>query len=416
MGSKSNKERRIELLEEKKALLQQEYDALSTPKKKKRTLSSTAKRFLDEYGRISMRGLSTYAFGVPQLVMHKINPGLSNQIFKYPDSALGQVSDTANQIAALTQGGAAKLATGVGRSAMNIFGKKFLGKLAAGAAGGSAFGLSQIADPRADFETFIKKQEEQAVAGAVSGAIVNPALQGARKIAKGLKITSNDKNFAKFLQKTRRAFYRVKSRAVAKFGDQLDDLVVKNPDKKVDLYGVLDDYINNPNDIDPSVRRHLNRIPKLKKMMVDPKASTEVTVKEAQDIINFIQNKIPKNIKSKHLELLDLTNDLKAIQLDAFPEMAAFRAEYAQTIEPFNQVKNQFKFNTLETAIKNNFRGAEGREAIKLLLHPKKIEQLGGVHAAQKTMSSMGELFRNLTIGISSALGAGFAFRKLQGE
>jgi len=140
-------------------------------------------------------------------------------------------------------------------------------------------------------------------------------------------------------------------------------------------------------------------------------------LKEVQNTINYINTKVPATIKSKHLPILEAVTDLRASQLDAFPQMAGVRTDYRNIISPYNDVKNYFKFNRIMKAIETGFGGQEGRAAVKQLLSENTIRKMGGIRDAQKTISGSGELWRNLVIGISSGVGAGLVFRKLnQGE
>lgn len=230
------------------------------------------------------------------------------------------------------------------------------------------------------------------------------------------KILSTKKGSA-FAEKIREAFISVKQKAVEKFGGQLDKLSKLNPTKTVSLRNEVDDLVNNLSELPNEVKSVFRRTPHLGKMLDDPSLANDVSLSRVQEIINYIQTKIPATIKSKHIDILDTLSDIKAAQLRAFPEMAKVRAEYAQVAEPFKNVRNYFKFNKILKGIESNFGGAEGKKAVESLLPKSVIKQMGGYKTTINTL----KVLRRALPWIPAALGLGYmgskAFNKFsEGE
>ena len=79
--------------------------------------------------------------------------------------------------------------------------------------------------------------------------------------------------------------------------------------------------------------------PILKDFIDNPNVNSyDVSLEDAQKIINYIGTKVPANIKANHLDILDALNDTRAAQLDAFPEMQGVRAKYGDFKNAFNSI------------------------------------------------------------------------------
>lgn len=208
-----------------------------------------------------------------------------------------------------------------------------------------------------------------------------------------------------FAERIRNQFFQVKQTAVNKFGQQLDELAQANPTRTISLRNTVDDIVTNLDDLPLEVKSTFRRTPKFNKMLDNPELANEVSLKDTQDIINYVQTKIPSNIKSKHIDILDTLNDIRASQLDAFPEMAGVRADYTKIIEPFKQIKNQFKFNKLLKAIQTDFGGPEGINAVKQLLPKNVIKEMGGYKNIANSLKLLKYIGQRVGAGI--AIGGG---------
>lgn len=367
------------------------------------------------------QGANTAAFGLPKFIANKLDPEMAMQIFAQQSTLGGKALRFGSEAAGYIGGGASKLgqgaATATGKALTKKLGtsglaSKTLSNILSGAVGGAVGGASQITDPEASYRDLMKRQSIQAGGGALAGAAMGAALPIIRGI-KNLKYVTDDDVGAKTMKAFRDEFANIKTKAVETFGNQLDDLASKNPTRTVDLTNTIDDIKSSLDDMPPEARNALKKVPLIKNLLEKPVLKDRVPLKDVQDAINYMNTKIPKNIRSSHIDILDAVNDIRVAQLDAFPEMASVRADYAKTIEPYNQVKNYFKFNKLEKAIESGFGGSEGRKAVKQLMSPETISKLGGIREAQNVANMSSELIRNLVIGISSGVGAGMVFRQL---
>ena len=138
------------------------------------------------------------------------------------------------------------------------------------------------------------------------------------------------------------------------------------------------------------------RTPLLKDMLKNPGdkgyiSPNNVSLGKTQEIINYINTKIPKNIKYNNLDVLDVQNDIRAAQLEAFPEMQQAREVYGKFANDYNLVKSALKPGSTLNTIKNNFSGnVEKQEAAKRVLGPILAEmknyrrQIGTIDIAKK--------------------------------
>lgn len=209
------------------------------------------------------------------------------------------------------------------------------------------------------------------------------------KVAEGVKhiptvmSTAKEAEFAKSMNK---AFTQEHTKQVAKFGSALDKLAIKNPQASIDLSEFVSEIIKPDSTINPQAMAVFKKVPKLADMMANPELAKTVSIRDAQDIINYLNTKVPKNIKVNNFDLLDAINTVKAEQLQAFPEMAKVRARYAKFIEPYKNIKRYFGFNKTLPAIKGEvpFGGAQGWEAAKEILPAKTIKSMKGFRMASQ--------------------------------
>lgn len=254
---------------------------------------------------------------------------------------------------------------------------------------------------------------------AALGPLAKGAITGTVHTAEALPAVLNSAKGAQFAQSIRQAFVGVKKAAVDKFGNDLDALAIKNPDKTVSLGDVVKNINENFDDMSTNAKSALRNTPVLRDFLpkadgtVPPAASAEmdnVKLSDIQKIINHMNTKIPGNIKSSDLDLLNTLQDVKAAQLDAFPEMSQIRANYAQVAQPHQNLQNYFKFNKLLGAIKGGFGGDEGQQAIEKLLPPDVLQKIGSYKNAIGLVNGVKKA------GIATGIGAlgygGFAEAK----
>jgi hypothetical protein len=203
----------------------------------------------------------------------------------------------------------------------------------------------------------------------------------------------NSQKGANFAKQVREAFVEAHTNKIAEFGGQLESLTAKNPTRVVSLQNVVDDIVNNFDEMAPEVKGVMRRTPFLRDMVKKVKPmSPNITLQQSQEIINYMNTKVPKNIRANNLDLLDTINNIKGAQLDAFPEMETVRATYKKFIEPYSQVKNYFKFNKVLDAIKNKFGGAEGQIAAEKVLPKQTVKDIRGYRTASKMAELPGDI------------------------
>lgn len=272
----------------------------------------------------------------------------------------------------------------------------------AGAAGGAVTGgLSALGNNPQTLQQaagdIAKGSALGATTGAVGGAAVGGILKGATSLADAARMLPtrlSDTKSVKFANEMRNAFLQAKENVVKKFGKGLDDLTNANPDKKIDLFNNnnIQNILTDPN-LPPEAKNIFSRTPILRDILSGNR-SPEITLKESQDIINYIQTKVPSNIKASHLDIPEMLSELRVAQSQSFKEMDKLRSEYAKIAQPFSQVKNKFKLDNLLQSIDKGFDGPVGREAVKELFkdNPKVLSKLGG--------------YKNAGMIIKGALGA----------
>lgn len=222
-------------------------------------------------------------------------------------------------------------------------------------------------------------------AGTAAAGLGGMAIKSVGDAVRSLSTRLSGTKSAQFADKIRTAFVNVKKNAVEKFGKGLDELSSKNPNKKIDIYEntAIGDILTDPN-LPSEAKVVFNKTPILKDIISGDRAS-KVTLKESQDIINYVQTKVPAQIKASHLDLPEFLSEMRMAQSNAFPkEMTALRNEYAKIAQPFKDVKGQMRFNQLLGSIDRGFGGAEGKQAIKELFkdNPEILKEIGGYRKA----------------------------------
>lgn len=224
--------------------------------------------------------------------------------------------------------------------------------------------------------------------GLAKTGIPQTLIKGVDTVGRGianLDKVVNIKKGADFAQSIRASFIQAHSDKVATFGNQIEQLSGKYPTQMVSLQGMVDELNNTWGDLSPEARSAIKKTPYLKDMVnVKKPISTNIPLSKSQEIINYMNTKVPKTIRYNNLDVVETLNNIRGSQLEAFPEMEGVRAEYKKFIEPYNQVKSQFKFNKLLNAIKNNFGGSEGRKAVEKILPKDVVKKVGGYRTAAK--------------------------------
>ena len=260
------------------------------------------------------------------------------------------------------------------------------------------------------------------------GQVLLKQLLKKRSVPK-VKTVENVKNPVQFGDNVRLNLFDVKRKAGEVFAKDLDNLINKNPGGKIST-----DFVDNIRfDIDDAGKQitnsDLGRIRQqvrlgerrsgnnvLSNLLDDTpfkSKPSEITLQESRQIqetikkIPTIKRKLDKgklaNWESQDLPLLDILDDVRSRQLEAFPELSEVNKAYAQVIGDYNFVKSKFARGRLLRNIKNNFgNDPDTLDAINKLLDPKVVSQIGGY---RKVINFLG-----LTKNTAVATGVGAAF------
>lgn len=176
-----------------------------------------------------------------------------------------------------------------------------------------------------------------------------------------------------FLEDVRSAFYDAKSAASDRYGEGLDVLAQNNPQTSVNVRPVID-YLNQQIAYEPKLRNAINRVPQLANFLDNPTASNNMTLQEAQKLVNDLQSKIASGklkgigVRPDDIPLLDTIHDIKYQMVQSFPELADLRKNYGDVINRFNLIRGKLKPGNLSNAVKSKFGDAELEDAAKKLL------------------------------------------------
>lgn len=244
------------------------------------------------------------------------------------------------------------------------------------------------------------------------GMIANPLAGEALDLAgKGLGGVKNAIKYmgggeqAKLAETVRKAAYQAKTDAVTQFGDSTDSLAKANPTRSVSLRQVVDGINSNVDEMAPEAKAVLRKTPILKDLINDPKLSDNVSLEDTQKIINYIGTKVPSTIKANHLDIMDALNDIRASQLDAFPEMQGVRDKYGEFKNSFNSIKGKLKQGALIKNMADDFGDAEIKKNVTKILNKDMLDEVKKFQQAKQVLKAAGIVAK--TVGYGTLAGAG---------
>ncbi len=250
--------------------------------------------------------------------------------------------------------------------------------------------LSQLSEDVG--QSFIDKIIGGGVVGGgayVASKIAKPIGKGVSYLQRGFRNVPIVQNTAKttlLAEDINRSFHKVHTEKINEFGKDLDKWTVKYPNRAVDLSQFISELQTNP-EVSKDAIRIFQKTPILQDLMLNPQSANNVPLKDAQEIINFINKKVPAQIRNNNFDILEGLNTIKGAQIEAFPEMGATREAYRKFIEPYKAVEPNFKFNRVISSITSEgapFGGAQGWEAVKKLLPEKVINQIRDYRAGSR--------------------------------
>ncbi len=155
------------------------------------------------------------------------------------------------------------------------------------------------------------------------------------------------------------------------------------------LNKVMEDMVDNP-----AIQSAVNRSPSLKKLIANPELAKDVTLRQSQNIINelkgtaAIQSKLAGNSKYMPLDrdVVDLTNLIRADQLDVFPQFAKNIGDYKKVASNYWKLKNlanPVRATSFMMGETSGFGNAVLRDSLKELA-PQAIEKIRAFRLAKK--------------------------------
>lgn len=265
------------------------------------------------------------------------------------------------------------------------------------------------------------------VAGAfMPGGLAREAINGAGKLAEPLVNPfknalkyMNPENESVLAKTVRKAAYQSKTDAVNSFGDSIDALSEANPDRTTSLRNVVDNLNQNMDEMAPEAKNVFRKTPILKDLLAKPELADNVSLRDTQDIINYINTKVPRTIKSNHLDILDTLNDTRAAQLDAFPEMADVRAKYGDFKNAFDNIKGKLKQGSLIENMAKDFGDAEVKKNVSKVFGEDILNQVKNFQQAKQVLKTAGIAGNWALKGAAGGIGADAAYeggKRLMGK
>lgn len=203
--------------------------------------------------------------------------------------------------------------------------------------------------------------------GAATGGLVNGLARAPKNIHRATM------GAADFEEKVQNAAGEAWQGADQRFGSDIIQMGLKNPQSKANLRTVFSDMaVAAPNS--PALQAVIKESPLLKQMFDSPALAEKLTPREAQNVLNEFKARIPKQVlKGRNVDyadrpLLTAIDDMKDAMAKAFPEMNEARARIAAVRSNYDKVSSGLQNSAVENTLDNNFNSAIIRKAAKNLL------------------------------------------------
>ncbi len=359
---------------------------------------SAGRTFYRERIAPAVEGASTLAFGIPKAAMqyqvNKETPG-AKQAYEamYPEqrTTSGKALRAGAEIAGFFGGGSGRLAASAGR--------KVGGKILKGATEGAVAGGTQVTGAEDSFGGQALRQAGQAVGGAAVGA----AMPVVKNIFTALHRAT--KGQVPFAGRVREAFINKKVEAIKGFGDDLERYTKQYPDRSISLSEIMKEaQATSP--YDQKLNSFIKSNEQLRKLVDNPELANNMPIGEVQTLLNKINPKIQGKYGSDFLEVKDFIHDIKAAQLDAFPEMAQTKEAYAKIAEPYRLIKSKIKEGSLLKNLANKFGDPELNARAESLMGSDIKAEVDSYRKTKKMLGAMGIMGK--TAGAGVAGGAGY--------
>jgi len=183
-----------------------------------------------------------------------------------------------------------------------------------------------------------------------------------------------------FAEKVRKHIFEARINEGRKFGASLKNISDANPNKTGSI-SLNYEEIKILMEENPTFKSVVNRSPKFKAILNDPSKGEKLTVGKIQDIINQLNEKIPKaaregkSVRPSDRDALNLVSEIKLNQSDSFVEMLGVRKGFAEKVNAFNLIKGKVRKGALLKSLASEFGDPElNAEANKLLSEDLKKE------------------------------------------
>jgi hypothetical protein len=262
--------------------------------------------------------------------------------------------------------------------------------------------ISTMAKP---IEKYVAKPTEKAIS--IAGKSVGKAMSatgdylsntGVANFLKAIPKTFSRTKQIELWNNAKRSMFQSRGKMIDEYGKALEEATIKNPNAKINMKPVIEDLKTEDmaGILDPKVKLALNSSPKLKKLWENygnPEVSENINAKEAQDMLNEISSRFPESklagksdYRSADMSLKNLKNEIRAAQIEAYPDMIPVRKEYGDFMQAYKGMKGEFLSKHFFDNIDKNFNNPIVRTYIDKVLPKEAINDLGGYRQAAKAL------------------------------
>ena len=372
---------------------------------------------LKEYPAIAANAFNAAGAGIPGELYRRLTGQPIPQPQSLPGKFLNFVGEGAGLIAGVP-GVAGRLAGGVAGYALPRLASSALGR---GALRGIEGGVLGVA---ANLPNTIRNPQQGAV-NAATGAVLNvsipPAINAVNTLAGDIYRVTQTPLRAQFVDSIRNAFLQSKKLAGETFGTKIDTLAKKFPAKTIDVSGIVGEVqqrsLTNPafkSLVMRGVRNDQESV-LMQSILNQPDTAQNLTLHDAQAVKQVFSralkqkfNQVSPEYTDAHLDALDIWHELRAAQLEAFPEFADIAAGYRKAITNFRTVKPYLTKAALEPNLLNNFGNkSEIMQSVNELLPKETLKEIERFIRAALVVRGTGKLAFYGAVGAAGALGAG---------
>jgi hypothetical protein len=252
----------------------------------------------------------------------------------------------------------------------------------------------------------IKQRGQQAALTGLIGVAsdaTKPVMGAATRVLQNI---TKIKDPVAFAQAVRGSLFTNKQAAGQAFEQGIVDNMHQYPNNRVDLqdeFNAIKSAQDNQAE-NPGLAMQINGIIKkmtnpedaklMNSLIEDPSKAKNLTLQESQTIKTAINKAQPIAAKLQQgpfaqwspaeMELLDLSHNVTAKQIEGYPQFKDTKAAYRDYIQNYNQVKNLFKPTQLLNRIRGGFGNEEIEQAVRKALGDQTYNNITGFRNAEK--------------------------------